>query len=190
MTLIVRKYISTMSSKAKTIWMVSNTVKLLITILVLIPAKAVWADNNNIELGNTGTLAPSGDVAKLTGHIIYGTPLDDVLYGTSHDDKINADFGDDLVKGRDGDDVVQGGGGSDKIYGNDGNDFLLGGFGDDLIVGGNGDDKLLGGPDDDVLVGGPGKDYFDCGEGQDQIVDFKPSQGDTRTQNCEVISTD
>ena len=166
-----------------------------ITVLLLPPTiKGVLADNDNnddhdIKLGNTG-VEVGGDITRFSGHVIYGTPQDDVIFGGGHEDKINGDFGNDWLKGNGGDDVIQGGGGSDKIYGNDGNDFLLGGFGDDLIVGGNGDNSLLGGPDDDTLVGGPGKDYFNCGDGQDQIVDFKSSQGDTKTQDCEVISTD
>jgi Ca2+-binding RTX toxin-like protein len=166
-------------------WVVATGLVMLLTIAIP-PIKGVLADDT--KLGNTG-IVNGGDVKKLPDHVIYGTPFDDYLIGTSHDDKINGDFGDDQLKGRGGDDIIQGGGGSDKIYGENGGDFLLGGFGDDLIVGGNGDDNLLGGQDDDTLIGGPGKDYFNCGEGQDVIVDFKPSQGDTRTQDCEVISS-
>jgi Ca2+-binding RTX toxin-like protein len=157
----------------------------------LIPMKGVWAvdsDNEGITLGNTGVVI-SGDIIRHSGHVIYGTPTDDTIVGSSHDDKINADFGNDYVKGNGGDDIIQGGGGSDKLYGNKGADYILGGFGDDLIIAGSGNDKLLGGPDDDTLIGGPGADYFNCGDGQDQIVDFNPSQGDTRTQDCEVINT-
>jgi Ca2+-binding RTX toxin-like protein len=172
-------------SSIKMFWAVTISLIMLLSIIIL-PIKGVLADDT--KLGNTG-ITVGGDIKKLHGHIIYGTPTNDYIVGTSHDDKINGDFGDDQLKGRDGDDIIQGGGGSDKIYGQDGDDFLLGGFGDDLIVGGNGNDNLLGGPDDDTLVGGPGKDYFNCGDGQDVIVDFKPSQGDTRTQDCEVISS-
>jgi hypothetical protein len=167
-------------------WVVAISLIMLLSIVIL-PIKGVLADDT--KLGNTGILN-GGDVKKLPDHVIYGTPTNDYLIGSSHDDKINGDFGDDQLKGHDGDDIIQGGGGSDKIYGEDGNDFLLGGFGDDLIVGGNGDDNLLGGADDDTLIGGPGKDYFNCGEGQDVIVDFDTSDGDTRTQDCEVISSD
>ena len=157
----------------------------------LLPMKGVWAVDNDDEgtkLGNTGVLS-SGDIFRHSGHVIFGTPTDDTIIGGSHDDKINADFGNDYVKANGGDDIIQGAGGSDKLYGNKGNDFILGGFGDDLLIGGSGNDKLLGGPDDDTLIGGPGADYFSCGDGQDSIVDFNPSQGDTRTQDCEVINT-
>ena len=174
------------ASSFKMVWVITSFI-LLLSIIILPTIKDVLADD--IKLGNTG-IAVGGDIKKLHGHIIYGTPTNDYIVGTSHDDKINGDFGDDQLKGRDGDDIIQGGGGSDKIYGQDGDDFLLGGFGDDLIVGGNGNDNLLGGPDDDTLIGGPGKDYFNCGEGQDVIVDFDTSDGDTRTQDCEVISSD
>ena len=153
-------------------------------------ANTTTTDDNNIELGNTGSgVSITGDITKHSGHVIYGTPTDDTLIGGSHDDKINADFGNDYVKGNGGDDIIQGGSGSDKLYGNKGNDFILGGFGDDLIVGGSGNDKLLGGADDDTLIGGSGADFFNCGDGQDAITDFNPSQGDTRTQDCEVINT-
>ena len=189
------KAVVAIASNFKTPRVITDFVLLFSIMVLLLPTiKGVLADNGNnddrdIKLGNTG-VEVGGDITRFSGHVIYGTPQDDVIFGGSHDDKINGDFGNDWLRGNDGDDVIQGGGGSDKIYGNDGDDFLLGGFGDDLITGGNGDDNLLGGPDDDTLIGGPGKDHFNCGEGQDIIVDFKSSQGDTKTQDCEVISTD
>ena len=176
---------------------------------MVLPIKSVSADNGkndapNTHSGggggkhNTNSRGPKlanldatacGDILRLSGHIIIGSCGDDIITGSSQADKINGIFGNDKLKGRDGDDIIQGGQGSDKLFGEDGNDFLLGGLGDDLLVGGNGDDKLLGGFEDDTLIGGPGKDYFNCGDGQDVIVDFNPSQGDTRTEDCEVINS-
>jgi Ca2+-binding RTX toxin-like protein len=140
------------------------------------------------KLGNIAATA-CGDILRMSGHIIYGSCEDDIITGSSETDKINGIIGNDKLSGRDGGDIIQGGIGSDKLFGEDGDDFLLGGLGDDLLVGGNGNDKLLGGLEDDTLIGGPGKDYFNCGEGQDVIVDFNSAQGDTRTQDCEVINS-
>ena len=35
------------------------------------------------------------------------------------------------------------------------------------------------------LTGGPGPDFFQCGPGIDKIIDFKPSEGDKKTNDCE-----
>lgn len=77
--------------------------------------------------------------------------------------------------------------GKSTICGGPGNDILSGGSGDDIIYGGKGNDKLFGNGGDDVLVGGPGADYFDCGPGKDTIRDFNPSEGDTKTNDCEIV---
>ncbi len=73
-------------------------------------------------------------------------------------------------------DCLDGKGGNDKIAGLDGNDKLNGGDGNDLLSGGNGNDEL---------TGGKGADRFDCGAGKDKITDFKPSEGDIKSTNCE-----
>ena len=51
--------------------------------------------------------------------------------------------------------------------------------------GGDGKDRLIGGPGNDELTGGPGPDFFQCGPGIDKIIDFKPSEGDKKTGDCE-----
>jgi Ca2+-binding RTX toxin-like protein len=66
-------------------------------------------------------------------------------------------------------------GGNDKIVGLAGNDKLNGGDGNDLLSGGNGNDEL---------TGGKGADLFQCGSGNDKITDFKPSEGDKKTNDC------
>jgi Ca2+-binding RTX toxin-like protein len=48
--------------------------------------------------------------------------------------------------------------------------------GKDLIVGADGNDELSG---------GPCQDTFQCGPGTDEITDFKPSEGDKKTGDCE-----
>jgi len=40
---------------------------------------------------------------------------------------------------------------------------------------------------DDQLIGGPGADYFDCGDGVDEVKDFNAHEGDTITQDCEIV---
>ena len=87
-----------------------------------------------------------------------GTENKDNLIGTSNNDCIN------------------GKGGNDKIAGLAGNDKLNGGDGKDLLNGGNGNDDL---------TGGMGADLFQCGAGNDKITDFKPSEGDKKTNDCE-----
>lgn len=51
--------------------------------------------------------------------------------------------------------------------------------------GGKGNDDLKGGKGNDVMWGGSGADHFDCGSGDDIIMDFNPSEGDTKESNCE-----
>jgi Ca2+-binding RTX toxin-like protein len=71
------------------------------------------------------------------------------------------------------------------ICGSPGNDILVGSSDNNIIYGGAGYDKLFGGPKNDILIGGPGADYFDCGPGNDTIRDYHPSEGDTKTNDCE-----
>jgi Ca2+-binding RTX toxin-like protein len=48
------------------------------------------------------------------------------------------------------------------------------------------DDTLFGGEGDDTLNGGNGADNFSCGSGTDTITDFSTTQGDIKSDNCEV----
>ena len=73
-------------------------------------------------------------------------------------------------------DCITGGGGNDRLSGGDSNDKLNGGDGKDLLIGGDGDDEL---------TGGKGADIFLCGAGNDKITDFKASEGDKKTNDCE-----
>lgn len=82
----------------------------------------------------------------------------------------------DNLIGTSGNDCIDGKGGNDKLAGLAGNDKLNGGDGKDLLVGGNGNDGL---------TGGKGADSFQCGSGDDKITDFKPSEGDKKTNDCE-----
>jgi hypothetical protein len=82
----------------------------------------------------------------------------------------------DNLVGTPNNDCIEGKGGNDKIAGLVGNDKLNGGDGKDLLNGGIGNDEL---------TGGNGADKFDCGSGKDKITDFKPSEGDIKSTNCE-----
>ena len=75
--------------------------------------------------------------------------------------------------------------GNDELHGGKSRDIIKGGPGLDKLFGEGSNDKLYGGTGDDDLKGGAGADHFDCGKGNDEILDFNPSQGDTKTKNCE-----
>lgn len=92
-------------------------------------------------------------------------------------------YGAGKITGSAGNDSIHGTEGSDTIVGADGDDVLNGGAGEDVLHGGIGDDVLIGGAGLDRLYGGPGSDRFvfnlnRLGE-TDEIMDFKPEEGDT-----------
>ena len=68
-----------------------------------------------------------------------------------------------------------------------GNDQMSGGGSFDSLHGGYGNDQLSSGPGDDLLYGSVGADTFRCGTGNDRITDFNPSEGDTKSNDCENI---
>ena len=83
--------------------------------------------------------------------------------------------------------VSSSGEGKTTVCGGPGDDVLNGGSGSDILYGGKGNDKLFGNNGNDILIGGPGADHFDCGPGNDTVKDFNPSEGDTKTQDCENV---
>jgi Ca2+-binding RTX toxin-like protein len=101
------------------------------------------------------------------GILCSGNSLEDIISGTSANN---------LIDGEGGNDILNGLAGNDKIIGGDGNDKMNGGDGKDFLIGGNGNDEL---------TGGKGADLFQCGAGTDKITDFKPSEGDKKTSDCE-----
>ena len=101
----------------------------------------------------------------------------DIIEGTLFADNIDGGNGDDRIQGSGGDDTISGGNGDDYLQGNEGNDNLSGV---------NGDDTFFGGEGDDTLNGGNGADNFSCGGGTDTITDFSTTQGDVKSDNCEV----
>ena len=86
-----------------------------------------------------------------------------------------------------GDDDMRGDAGHNSISGLSGNDQLSAGPGPDILHGGPENDQLSAGPGGDLLYGSIGTDSFRCGAGTDRIVDFNPSEGDTKSNDCENI---
>ena len=106
---------------------------------------------------------------------------DDVATDIVQLSKVNCIVGtgnDDNLLGKSGDDCIDGKGGNDKISGLSGNNNLSGGDGNDIINGGKGNDELQG---------GSGADTFECGKGIDKILDFNPSEGDKKNNDCELF---
>ena len=91
------------------------------------------------------------------------------IIGTDKDENLIDKFNQNCIDAK---------GGNDKIAGLAGNDRLNGGDGNDLLSGGNGNDELTGGKDADL---------FQCGAGSDRITDFKPIEGDKKTNDCEQL---
>jgi Ca2+-binding RTX toxin-like protein len=88
-----------------------------------------------------------------------------------------------------------GGSGNDKLIceggegleGNDGNDYL---FGCAFQEGNEGDDILEGRAGGGTSYeGGPDADTFNCSPGPRDIVeDYNPEEGDTVSEDCEIIN--
>ena len=119
--------------------------------------------------------------------VIFGTDGNDAsILGNDGVNVVYGLLGDDTIKGDLAADFLCGGKGNDKIYGQDGNDKLYGFSGNDEIHGGPGNDEVRGGAGNDILYGEAGKDKFRCEGGTDRIKDYKPSEGDTKTSDCEI----
>jgi Ca2+-binding RTX toxin-like protein len=144
---------------------------------------------------------------NVNGRMMVGTLGPDVCIGTDNsetillladDDKAYAEGGDDIVMGGPNEDIIFGNGGEDLLNGNFGNDkidgggrndILIGADDDDILSGEDGDDTLFGEIGNDVLKGGPGADEFICGPLIDTVLDYTPSQGDTLSNDCEIVNT-
>ncbi|PZW48015.1 putative repeat protein (TIGR01451 family)/fimbrial isopeptide formation D2 family protein [Humitalea rosea] len=131
--------------------------------------------------------------------LITGGAGNDVGEGGNGNDVLFGGDGDDNMQGEGGDDVLFGGAGADILTGNAGNDWVSGGSGNDTLQGADGDDVVIGGTDNgtaglvggrivnvtvgDRLEGNGGADRFiyRVGDGVDQMLDFKPGEGDTLT---------
>ena len=130
--------------------------------------------------------------------IIYGVPITDVtIYGLNGNDYIIGGSGNSVLYGGNGNDEINGGTGNAQMYGGNGDDVLIGGPGNNVIVGGPGNDQLFAGTGTDTLIGGTGADFFNCGSqtgtggspSSAVILDFNPSEGDTKSTNCKYVFT-
>jgi Ca2+-binding RTX toxin-like protein len=109
-----------------------------------------------------------------------GTSGNNTLNGTSGIDMLFGMNGNDVLNGGANSDLLCGGNGADTLNGGDGNDVLNGESGDDILNGGADNDHLFGAAGTDTMTGNLGSDYFNGGLGLDILVDFTPSQGDTK----------
>lgn len=139
---------------------------------------------------NTVTPGLAGDpiYGSSGANTIIGTPYDDLIYGRNAGENINGLTGNDIIFGKGGDDNIQGAQLDDKLYGQKGDDILMGSYENDYLSGGDGNDQLYGGDHDDTLRGGKGANFFNCGNGFDVVIDFDAQNGDTRTNDCEVVN--
>jgi hypothetical protein len=127
------------------------------------------------------TLTPNPE-----GFPIDDSPIQESIQGGNKPDIIEGSLFADNIDGGNGDDRIRGSSGDDTITGGNGDDNLQGDEGDDNLRGVNEDDMLFGSSGEDVLGGGNGADNFSCGGGTDTIVDFSPSQGDVKSDDCEI----
>jgi Ca2+-binding RTX toxin-like protein len=131
--------------------------------------------------------------------IIYGVAVTDVtIFSLKGDDYIIGGSGNTKLYGGDGNDNINAGFGNAQMYGGEGDDVLIGGSGNNVIVGGPGNDQLYAGTGTDTLIGGTGADFFNCGSQTSSggspssavILDFNPTQGDTKSTNCKYVFTE
>ena len=136
-----------------------------------------------------GTLGPDLCVGTDNSETILLFADDDRAYGEGGDDIVMAGANDDIIFGNGGEDLLNGNLGDDKIDGGGRNDILIGADDDDILSGEDGDDTLFGEMGNDILKGGPGADEFICGPLTDTVLDYTPSQGDTLSNDCEIVNT-
>ena len=136
-----------------------------------------------------GTLGPDLCVGTDNSETILLFADDDRAYAEGGDDIVMGGLNDDLIFGNGGEDLLNGNFGNDKIDGGGLNDILIGADDDDILSGEDGDDTLFGEIGNDILKGGPGADEFICGALIDTVLDYTPSQGDTLSNDCEIVNT-
>ena len=117
-------------------------------------------------------------VIKTPSSRAFGGAGNDLLKGRRYDDRLRGGPGADELRGNSGNDILRGGTGADLLIGHKGNDLLIGRQGNDVIRGSAGDDTIKGDQGTDIIRGGRGADLIHFSGGKDQILDFKPQQGD------------
>jgi Ca2+-binding RTX toxin-like protein len=136
-----------------------------------------------------GTVGPDLCVGTDNSETILLFADDDRAYAEGGDDIVMGGLNDDMIFGNGGEDLLNGNFGNDKIDGGGLNDILIGADDDDILSGEDGDDTLFGEIGNDILKGGPGADEFICGPLIDTVLDYTPSQGDTLSNDCEIVNT-
>ena len=136
-----------------------------------------------------GTLGPDLCIGTDNSETILLFADDDRAYAEGGDDIVMGGLNDDIIFGNGGEDLLNGNFGNDKIDGGGRNDILIGADDDDILSGEDGDDTLFGEIGNDILKGGPGADEFICGPLIDTVLDYTPSQGDTLSNDCEIVNT-
>jgi Ca2+-binding RTX toxin-like protein len=135
-----------------------------------------------------GTADPDLCVGTDNSETILLFANDDRAYAEGGDDIVMGGLNDDIIFGNGGEDLLNGNFGNDKIDGGGRNDILIGADDDDILSGEDGDDTLFGEIGNDILKGGPGADKFICGPLIDTVLDYTPSQGDTLSNDCEIVN--
>jgi Ca2+-binding RTX toxin-like protein len=136
-----------------------------------------------------GTLGPDLCIGTDNSETILLFADDDRAYAEGGDDIVMGGANEDIIFGNGGEDLLNGNFGNDKIDGGGRNDILIGADDDDILSGEDGDDTLFGEIGNDILKGGPGADEFICGPLIDTVLDYTPSQGDTLSNDCEIVNT-
>ncbi len=154
--------------------------------VLMLPIISVYAQGNNIT-GTEGRDILNGTAASENITSLGG---DDVISALAGNDNIRGGPENDTIYGDIGEDRIKGGAGNDTITGNEGRDRIWGSSGNDNIDGGPGNDVLYGGTGNDMFTGGPGKDIFRCGDGpNDRIVDYDLTKNETKSADCELITS-
>jgi Ca2+-binding RTX toxin-like protein len=156
----------------------------------------LFGGKGNDRIYSTGPSSMSGSSFPMNE--IHGNSGDDYIKIVSQNARVYGEAGGDTIIAIGGDEelvnqIVYGGSGRDVIetdyvaYGDGGNDRLKGRI-NAALYGGDGDDILEASRADHIrFTGGPGADHFNCGGvGYDVTIrDFNPSEGDTKTEDCE-----
>jgi CSLREA domain-containing protein len=140
----------------------------------LVPTLTFGGTGANRTLTATALSGKTG-TANLTVTVSDGTDTGTVALtlkaGGNSNNTLSGTSATDILLGQNGDDTLSGLGGKD---------LLCGGLGNDNLSGGADEDTLSGGAGNDRLTGGTGADFFSGGTGTDRVIDFSPSQGDTK----------
>jgi Ca2+-binding RTX toxin-like protein len=130
-----------------------------------------------------GSCNKSGNIFLIGGNGLPGSSTDTGTFNFNRGD-IQCQSGSGVGSSSNGV-CVTGTDKNDNLIDTSGNDCIDGKGGNYKIAGLQGNDKLNGGDGNDEMTGGSGADSFQCGAANDEITDFKASEGDKKTNDCE-----